>query len=180
MATHSSLLAWRVPQTEEPDRLQSRGSYIVRHDWGGLAWMHAQGFLARRNSQDWLLRSLCSWGDCSRPLTTSPGDSLRPEGLVRLQWKDSHLWSRSSWPDTKSSSAEMLNLPVFRTRGCGRWRTRAESPIPWLLEEVRSTQVQRWMRMNPGEADSITPTGAEKRTLVQPLLCSPRTGSELS
>ena len=25
MATHSSILVWRVPQTEEPDRLQSMG-----------------------------------------------------------------------------------------------------------------------------------------------------------
>ena len=25
MATHSSILAWRIPQTEEPDRLQSMG-----------------------------------------------------------------------------------------------------------------------------------------------------------
>ena len=25
-ATHSSILAWRIPQTEEPDRLQSMGS----------------------------------------------------------------------------------------------------------------------------------------------------------
>ena len=26
MATHSSILAWRIPLTEEPDRLQSMGS----------------------------------------------------------------------------------------------------------------------------------------------------------
>ena len=26
MATHSSILAWRIPWTEEPDRLQSTGS----------------------------------------------------------------------------------------------------------------------------------------------------------
>ena len=26
MATHSSILAWRIPWTEEPDRLQSMGS----------------------------------------------------------------------------------------------------------------------------------------------------------
>ena len=32
MATHSSILAWRIPWTEEPDRLQSMGSHRVRHD----------------------------------------------------------------------------------------------------------------------------------------------------
>ena len=33
MATHSSILAWRIPWTEEPGRLQSTGSQRVRHDW---------------------------------------------------------------------------------------------------------------------------------------------------
>ena len=32
MATHSSTLAWKIPWTEEPGRLQSMGSQRVRHD----------------------------------------------------------------------------------------------------------------------------------------------------
>ena len=32
MATHSSILAWRNPWTEEPGRIQSLGSQRVRHD----------------------------------------------------------------------------------------------------------------------------------------------------
>ena len=32
MATHSSVLAWRIPGTEEPGVLQSMGSHRVRHD----------------------------------------------------------------------------------------------------------------------------------------------------
>ena len=32
MATHSSILSWRIPGTEEPDRLQSMGSPRVGHD----------------------------------------------------------------------------------------------------------------------------------------------------
>ena len=35
-ATHSSILAWRSPWTEEPGRLQSRGSQRVRHDWAAF------------------------------------------------------------------------------------------------------------------------------------------------
>ena len=31
-ATHSSILAWRIPWTEEPGGLQSMGSQRVRHD----------------------------------------------------------------------------------------------------------------------------------------------------
>ena len=32
MATHFSILAWRIPRTEEPGGLQSMGSHRVRHD----------------------------------------------------------------------------------------------------------------------------------------------------
>ena len=32
MATHSSILAWRISWTEEPGRLQSMGLQRVRHD----------------------------------------------------------------------------------------------------------------------------------------------------
>ena len=34
MATHSSILAWRIPWTEEPSRLQSMGPQRVGDDWG--------------------------------------------------------------------------------------------------------------------------------------------------
>ena len=32
MATYSSILAWKIPWTEEPDRLQSMGSQRAGHD----------------------------------------------------------------------------------------------------------------------------------------------------
>ena len=37
MATHSSVLAWRIPGTGEPSRLPSMGSHRVGHDWSDLA-----------------------------------------------------------------------------------------------------------------------------------------------
>ena len=37
MATHSSILAWRIPGTEEPRGLPSVGSHRVGHDWSDLA-----------------------------------------------------------------------------------------------------------------------------------------------
>ena len=33
MAIHSSTIAWKIPWTEEPGRLESMGSQRVRHDW---------------------------------------------------------------------------------------------------------------------------------------------------
>ena len=37
MATHSSVLAWRIPGTGEPGGLLSMGSHRVGHDWSNLA-----------------------------------------------------------------------------------------------------------------------------------------------
>ena len=52
MATHSSVLAWRIPGTGKPDGLPSLGSHRVGHDWSDLAvavayrtknnWVHKQ------------------------------------------------------------------------------------------------------------------------------------------
>ena len=38
MATHSSILAWRIPGTKDYGRVQSMGSQRVGHDWSSLAW----------------------------------------------------------------------------------------------------------------------------------------------
>ena len=37
MATHSSVLSWKIPWTEEPGGLQSIGAHGVKHDWRDLA-----------------------------------------------------------------------------------------------------------------------------------------------
>ena len=42
MATHPSILAWRMPWTEEPGGGQSMGSQRVGHDW---AHMHAHTYM---------------------------------------------------------------------------------------------------------------------------------------
>ena len=43
MATHSIILAWRIPQTEEPGGLQSMGLQRVGHAHGMRLSMHMQG-----------------------------------------------------------------------------------------------------------------------------------------
>ena len=44
MATHSSVLAWRIPEMGEPGGLPSVGSHRVGHDWSDLAAAAAAGF----------------------------------------------------------------------------------------------------------------------------------------
>ena len=63
MATHLSTLAWKIPWTEEPGRLQSMGSQRVRHDWATS-----------------LFFSLFRWLSCSqkRPSEVSVAPSALP------------------------------------------------------------------------------------------------------
>ena len=54
MATHSSVLAWRIPGTAEPSGLPSMGSHRVGHDWSDLAaaaavYMHHRMLLSPQN-----------------------------------------------------------------------------------------------------------------------------------
>ena len=49
MATQSSVLAWRMPGTEEPGGLPSMGSHRVGHDWRDLA--AAAAYMEKRRSQ---------------------------------------------------------------------------------------------------------------------------------
>ena len=53
MATHSSILAWEIPWTEEPGGLESMGSQRVRHNcatfiqWGLSCWVITTGLIVR-------------------------------------------------------------------------------------------------------------------------------------
>ena len=57
MATHSSILAWRIPGMAEPGGLPSRGSHRVGHDWGDLA---AAAAAYKLNKQDDNIQPWCT------------------------------------------------------------------------------------------------------------------------
>ena len=83
MATHSSVLAWRIPGTGEPGGLPTMGSHRVRHDWSDLAaaekWYRWPYLQSRSRDTDreqtygswWFSRlvvyDLCDPMDCSMP-----------------------------------------------------------------------------------------------------------------
>ena len=53
MATHSSVLAWRIPGTGEPSGLPSVGLHRVRHNWSDLAAAAAAGYICQCQSPTW-------------------------------------------------------------------------------------------------------------------------------
>ena len=50
IATHSSILAWKIPWTEEPGGLQSMSSQTVRHDWATNTNTYSVSWLASMSS----------------------------------------------------------------------------------------------------------------------------------
>ena len=67
MATHSSILAYKIPWTEEPNRLQSMGSQRVRHDGATLLTYLLCLFLLYKPSRNNLLFAfLESYLKCGR------------------------------------------------------------------------------------------------------------------
>ena len=47
MATHTSNLDWRIPQTEEPGELQSMGSQRVGHNWATNKHTHKYYYIIK-------------------------------------------------------------------------------------------------------------------------------------
>ena len=77
MATHSSVLAWRIPGTGEPGGLPSMGSHRVGHDWSDLAAAAAAAVVLAYNV---LLCGIFVW-------FWHQGDS----GLIKWVWVFSFL-----------------------------------------------------------------------------------------
>ena len=111
MATHSSILAWGIPWTEEPGGLQSMGSQRVGHDWASsmhvlhtlhsfYCFKHAKFFMNLyrqqwpeislfRNHQGYILSSQREAGDISSSFN-------RPIRFFPKPWVDfsllTHIW----------------------------------------------------------------------------------------
>ena len=103
MTTHSSILVWEIPWTEEPGGLQSMGSQRIRHDWENNTlthWCywplisHTHTHTTKHNSG--LEESeFCT---CQTPKTLTLGGMLCSDKNIRLIY--SMFW-KSSWDQEK-------------------------------------------------------------------------------
>ena len=104
MATHSSILAWKIPWTEEPGRLQSMGSLRVRHDWTTSLWLFTLTFHFHALEKEMATHSsVLAW----RILGTGKPGGLPSMGLHRV---------RHDWSDLAAKSCEYLVLKVWTGR----------------------------------------------------------------
>ena len=118
MATHSSILTWVMPWTEEPGRLQSIGSQRVRHNWSDLAWKHSVILAATAKSLQ-SRPTLCDPIDGSPPGSPVPG-ILQARTLEWVAISFSNAWN---WKvKVKSlSCVQLLATP---------WTAAYQAPLP--------------------------------------------------
>ena len=110
MAPHSSALAWRIPWTEEPGRLQSMGSRRVGHDWVtslSLLTFHALEKEKATHS------SVLAW---RIPRTGEPGEVLSM-GLHRV----GHDWSGLEAAAAAWRYSLMFSSRSFTVSHLGLW-----------------------------------------------------------
>ena len=114
MAPHSSTLAWKLPWTEEPGRLQSMGSLRVGHDsvtsLSLFTFMHWRG----------------KWQPTPVFL---PGESQGRRSLVGC-----HLWGHAESDTTEATEQQQHTAKVISSNVCKFCKTILNKP--WVNEET--------------------------------------------
>ena len=105
-AIHSSILAWRIPWTKEPGRVQFMGSQRVGHDWATFTYIYIYAYIFVQHA----ISLVCSG------ITLIPASSLShrvARWWERLAWEWS--LSRADVPAGRVSS-DLMTLPAVITK----------------------------------------------------------------
>ena len=113
MAAHSSILAWRIPWTEEPGGLQSMGLQGVGHDWATNSlydlkfdpWMRGLAY-----DQIWLAACFCFVNKVLLAYTKAFIYVLSMPAFM-LQWQSWVVVTKTAWPAKPKTS-------YFRGKDC--------------------------------------------------------------
>ena len=123
MATHSSILAWRIPWTEKPDRLQSMGSQRVGYGWATSLsftfiqlWYYPPVLTLKELKVRWEIQK------CKQIKSTQSSKGHKTEILTKSYKNKPTLFTLLSFQipyvnKTLSHSSSCF----FQTALCGRW-----------------------------------------------------------
>ena len=134
VAPHSSILAWKIPWTEEPGKLQSMGSLRIGHD--GVTSLSLFTFMHWRRK----------W----QPTPVSlPGESQGQGSLVGCR-----LWGRTESDTTEAISSSSSSMHSFRV-----WNFKLDILSNFLghLSPESSEMLYRFV-VNPMEDEADRPT----------------------
>ena len=98
IATHPSILAWRIPWTEEPGGLHSMGSQRVGHDWSDSRMSRLE------KTKHHTIYRQAIWST----------EWAKPYSPVQIRW-NINLWKLNSW---KYCLMNVFNYSVFNSGKC--------------------------------------------------------------
>ena len=114
MAPHSRILAWRIPWTEQPGRLQSMGSQRIRHEWAtntslsfhfhgsGTLLVELEKWIRKNSSSSWdvykLLWSLCVLSRFNRVWLFATPWTVARQALQSMGFSRQEYWSELPSP----------------------------------------------------------------------------------
>ena len=142
MATHSSVLAWRIPRTQGPGGIQSIGLQRVRHDWVTNT--------QREKKKTFCLREWCMFSHI-----------INCERRIRLNWSLCKWWVTKNYGGfcPRPKVTEMMwcwNLTILRMRsGYSLWV--CVQPCPTLCDPVDCSPPSLSMWLSPQEHQSGLP-----------------------
>ena len=184
MATHSSILAWRIPWTEEPGRLRSMGSQRVEHDWATA--QAGQGPLCFLLKFHWepsrAGRPVCA-SQKGKPLKWHLSDLAKVEGKAGR----THVGTQGSqasnplvflpsqcWVQGGGEHAQRLwALPLWGPRG-------ASVPCGTLSVPLEVAPLASWSRVSWGSVPVLPGDRACEGTAASAPRPRPQPGSVLS
>ena len=136
MATHSNVLAWRIPGMAEPGGLLSMGSHRVGHDWSDLACMHTLEKEMATHS------SVLAW---RIPGTGEPG-GLPSMGShrVRHDWSDLAAAAAADFSVHGVSQAKILKWVATSFSRESSWLRDWTCTGRWILY-CWATRVKNWV-----------------------------------
>ena len=130
MATHSTILVWRIPWTEEPGRLHSMGLQRVGHDWATFTFtfgpeMHGRLLQSCASSKSASLRN----GSQIEPRTRTESESgvgvLQSHSLLILLLEETQIHRPPETPILRPPGAK--NWLIGKDRDAGEdWRQKGK------------------------------------------------------
>ena len=177
MATHCSILAWRIPGTEEPSGLPCMGSHRVRHNWSDLAAAAAPWKKSYDKPTQHIKKQKCYFADKGQSIQ-SYGFSSSHVWIWELDHKEN--WEPKNWcfwtvilEKTLESLLDSKEIKPVNLKGnqswifIGRADAKAEAPTLWPCDarwldgipdsmDMSWTSSERWWRTEkPGMLQSM-------------------------
>jgi len=126
MATHSSVLAWRIPGMAEPGRLQTTGSRRVRHNWATslslytlLNDRHNQPNIHMTSHSYHFPPSFLSWWEHLRSTLLI----LKDDAVKVLHSICQQIWKTQQWPQDWKRSVFTPIPKKDNAKECSNYRT---------------------------------------------------------